>query len=55
MSVTITGIIITIFSQFLPAEEVGILVNAVVTIIGILLAWWGRYRIGDITWYGARK
>lgn len=26
-----------------------------VTALGAILAWYGRYRLGDVTWYGARK
>jgi hypothetical protein len=24
-------------------------------LIGAAAAWYGRYRLGDVTWYGARK
>lgn len=51
MSLTITGLIVLIVSQFVPAEEVQTVIEA----IGIIIAWYGRIRLADITWFGSRK
>lgn len=51
MSITITGLIILLVSQFVPAEEVETVMEAV----GIIIAWYGRYRLGDISIFGSRK
>ena len=51
MSLTISGLIIVILSQFIPAEEA----QTIATAIGLLFSYWGRIRVGDLTWYGARK
>jgi len=51
MSLTIAGLIVTLASQFIPADEVQTVMEAA----GILVAWWGRYRIGDIFLFGTRK
>ena len=55
MSLTFTGIITMILSQWLPLEEVSPFIDAVALIVTTGIAWYGRYRLGDITWYGARK
>ena len=63
MSITIVGLIVTIlgflakwFNWDLPAgEDLTQFITAVVTLGGIALAWYGRYRKGDITLVGARK
>jgi hypothetical protein len=58
MSVTITGLIATILALvFEPNEaaEITKLIDQALVVLGILLAYYGRYRIGDITWYGKRK
>lgn len=61
-SLTITGIIITLI-MFL-GETVGVevveadLQTTITTLgqlIGILIAWYGRVRVGDIGWLGKRK
>jgi len=51
MSATIIGLLTLIGAQFVPVEEI----EKVIEAIGILLAWYGRYRIGDITILGIRK
>lgn len=51
MSLTISGLIIIILSQFVPAEEVETVMEAV----GILMSWYGRIRLDDLTWLGLRK
>ncbi len=55
MSLTVGGIITMLLSQILPIEEVGPVVDAVVLILSTVMIWWGRYRLGDITWWGGRK
>ena len=55
MSVTITGIIVFLLAKVIPLEQASQFVDTAIQLIGIALAWYGRYRIGDITWYGTRK
>jgi hypothetical protein len=50
MSLTITGLILLIASQFVPAEEVQLVLEAV----GVIVAWYGRWRLGDISVVGLR-
>lgn len=51
MSITITGLIIIVLSQFVPAEEVETVMEAV----GILMSWYGRVRLADVDLFGFRK
>lgn len=51
ISVTITGLLLILLSQFAPVEEVEVVLEA----IGIIIAWYGRVRIGDIKVWGVRK
>ena len=51
MSITITGLIIIVLSQFVPAEEVETVMEAV----GILMSWYGRDRLADVDLCGFRK
>ena len=51
MSKTITGVLAILLAQFMSVEEI----NTIMTAIGIVLAYYGRYSLGDITWYGTRK
>lgn len=51
MSKTIIGLLTLIFSQFVPVEELQVVLEA----IGIILAWYGRYKVGDISLMGLRK
>jgi len=51
MSKTILGLITVVLAQFVPVEEL----NTVLEAVGILLAWYGRYAVGDISIFGARK
>lgn len=51
MSKTIIGLVVAILAQFIPAEELQIVAEAV----GILFAWYGRYQLGDISLFGTRK
>lgn len=58
MSLTITGVVTLILGLVLTPEETDTFLKFIdlgVTCFGILATYWGRYRIGDITWYGARK
>lgn len=58
MSLTITGVISMLLSLILTPEETNIMMSFIeqaLLVAGIILAYWGRYRIGDITWYGTRK
>lgn len=51
MSKTILGLITVVLAQFVPVEEL----NTVLEAIGVLIAWYGRYAIGDISLLGTRK
>jgi len=51
MSVTISGLILLIGAQFVPAEEL----QKVLEAVGIIISWVGRYRLGDISLMGLRK
>lgn len=51
MSKTIAGLVTALLSQFVPAEEVEVVMLA----LGIILAWYARYERGDITLFGIRK
>jgi len=54
MSLTIKGVIVLLLSQVLPLEEVEPVINALTLVISTLMIWYGRYRQGDITWYGKK-
>ena len=49
-SLTIVGLITLVASQFVPAEELQTVMQAV----GIILAWYGRWRQGDISIVGVK-
>lgn len=51
MSLTITGLLVVILSQFVPIEEAETVIGA----IGIIISWFGRFRLGDLTLLGTRK
>lgn len=55
MSLTIGSVVTMILSQFLPLEEVSPFVDAVILVVTTVLIWYGRWRVGDITWWGGRK
>ena len=62
MSITISALIIIIVLKVLDwmgikigAEELNQFIQTGGTIIFGLIAWWGRWRKGDVTWFGARK
>lgn len=54
-STTFIGLLTVILAQFLAPEVAGELAADVVLIVGLIVTWWGRYRIGDLTVYGKRK
>lgn len=51
MSTTIIGLVVLVLSQFVPVEEV----EKVMEAVGIIIAWYGRVRLGDISLWGVRK
>ena len=60
MSQTIIGLIITVLGLIASQLKIDItqdqivhIVTVAVTVYGVLHTYWGRYRQGDITWYGA--
>ncbi len=47
-----------LLSLILTPEETNVVMSFIeqgLLVVGIALAYWGRYRMGDITWYGTRK
>lgn len=55
---TISGVIATLLSLLFTPDEANEFVklfDQLVLVYGIVATYWGRYRIGDITWFGARK
>lgn len=48
---TITGLVILLGSNFVPAEQIETVIQA----IGIILAWYGRWRQKDINILGVKK
>lgn len=58
MSLTLTGVISMLLSLILTPEETNVIMSFIeqgLLVVGIVLAYYGRYRLGDITWYGTRK
>lgn len=58
MSLTVTGLLSALLGYLLTPEEASEVIKFIeqaVVVGSIVAAYWGRYRIGDITWYGARK
>lgn len=51
MSKTISSLIVLILSQFVPVEEVQLVVEA----LTVLYLWYLRYQAGDISLMGTRK
>lgn len=51
MSKTIIGLITVVLAQFVPVEEL----NTVLEALGILIIWYGRYAVGDISIFGTKK
>lgn len=54
-SVTLIGVLTVLLSNFISPEIAGELASDIVLVIGIIVAWYGRWRQGDITWYGMKK
>jgi len=61
-SITITGLIISVLAFILPmvgvevgTEEVSKVVLNISEAGGLLIAWYGRVRIGDVNLFGKRK
>jgi hypothetical protein len=60
MSKTIAGLIVTILGMFGVAQiasdtEITRLIDLLMQAGGIVMAWYGRYRVGDINAMGKRK
>lgn len=60
-SLTIVGVIVTVLSTFLEGAgipftdmQLSQFAESIVFALGVLLAYIGRVRQGDITWYGKR-
>lgn len=51
ISVTIVGILAIVLSNFFPEGEVQTLIEA----IGVIIAWYGRIRRGDINLLGVKN
>jgi len=49
------GALLNIFNVNIATEEVQSLIEAIFTIGGLIIAWYGRYRKGDITVLGLRR
>ena len=43
------------FSESCSGEIVGIGVPTLLSIPGLVVAWWGRYKTGGITAFGSKK
>ena len=55
MYVVLLGFILQFFNIQIAAEELTQFIEAIVMAVGLAMAWWGRYRKGDLTIVGARK
>lgn len=59
MSLTITGILTIILSQIMgdvvSVEDLETFINVSGLVIGAGVAWYGRWRHGDITIFGTKK
>jgi len=53
--VALLGFLLGIFQVNIATEELSKFVEAVMVIGGLVSSWYGRYRIGDLTKFGARK
>lgn len=59
-SVTITGLVVILLTTVLTdmgfSEDcAGEITAKIPVLLGVLAAWIGRARLGDIHWYGVRK
>ncbi len=58
MSVTITGLIGMILALVFSPEETDTIlkfIDQAILVVGILLTYYGRIRVGDLKWWGGRK
>ena len=59
MSLTLTGVLTMVLTKLvgdvLPAEDIATFINVFGFLIGAGVAYWGRYRQGDITPWGTKK
>jgi hypothetical protein len=59
MSLTITGVLTMILTRIvgdaLPAHDVAAFINVAGFLIGAAVAYYGRFRQGDIEWWGVKK
>ena len=53
--VSLLGFLAKAFGLNIGTEELTSLVEAVLTIVGLGMAWYGRYRKGDLTVLGSKK
>lgn len=54
-SLTIAGLLGIILSQVLDATVANELAADIVLVVGIIVTWVGRYRLGDLNLIGTRK
>ncbi len=55
MSLTITGLLVFLLAKIIPIEQASAFVDTAIQLIGIAIAYYARYRVGDITIFGLRK
>lgn len=60
MSLTTNGLFLMVVGYLatklnIDKNNLVITITTIAQIVGLAMAYWGRYRQGDITWYGARK
>jgi hypothetical protein len=55
LAVVLLGYLVSSMNLPVASEAIETTVSTVAVIVGAVMAWWGRYRHGDITWYGASK
>lgn len=59
VSLTISGLATMLVSKLVgeafTADEVQAFVNVGGFLVGFAMTYWGRYRQGDISWWGGRK
>lgn len=55
MSLTVVGLLTIALSQVFEAATAADLAADIMLVGGILLSWYGRYRIGGVTLLGTRK
>ena len=62
MSVTIAGVLVSLLAYILRQaglpyvpEELEQIITGITQVVGLLIAWYGRIRKGDLTLIGTRK